>query len=217
MNTYQNLSNRLLGIAFIIAPLLLFSGAMAFLLGIGVTSYGTASWVEGVLMACAFMLFVPIYLALCRMLGERAPYLAVVCTAFSVGIGFGVIPATDRILQAALDANGYDIPIFSIQHAGSTPILIWTALGLLLSPLLLGVGFLWKGGVPRWTAALLLAAPFLFVLGQGGDETIAWWQVNIMYPLATVVWFLALAPIGWRLLSGTAAVKTAIPQAGVAR
>ena len=39
-------------------------------------------------------------------------------------------------------------------------------------------------------------------MGQGSDETIAAWQVYGMYPLATVIWFAALAPIGWKKLTG---------------
>jgi hypothetical protein len=70
-------------------------------------------------------------------------------------------------------------------------------------------GFLIKGGLPRWTAVLLILAPIVFVMGQGGDESIAWWQVNIMYPLACVTYFAALAPIGWRMLAGAAPVRSA--------
>jgi hypothetical protein len=118
-----------------------------------------------------------------------------------VGIGFGVVPANDRIMQAALDGAGYDIPIFSLLHVGMVPIVFYMFLGL-LSSILLGIGFLRYGGISRWNAVLLILAPIVFVLGQGSDETIAAWQVYGMYPLATVVWFAALAPIGWKKLTG---------------
>ena len=204
MNKYQQHANKALGSAFIVAPLLLMIGAFTFLSGAGVSSYGVSSWVEGAFMSLAFLLFVPIYLGLARLLGQNAPRLGILCAILGVGIGFGIVPATDRILQVALDQGGYDVPIFSVSHAGFTPILIWTALGLLLNPILLGLGFLRYGGLPRWSAVLILLAPLAFVVGQGGDESIAAWQIRMVYPLATGLWFFALAPIGWRLLNGSA-------------
>jgi hypothetical protein len=73
----------------------------------------------------------------------------------------------------------------------------------------LGIGFLIKGGLPRWTAVLLILAPIVFIMGQGGDESIVWWQVNIMYPLACATYSAALAPIGWRMLAGAASDRPA--------
>jgi hypothetical protein len=81
------------------------------------------------------------------------------------------------------------------------PFFIWMFLGMFTS-LFLGVGLLRKGGVPRWSAILLILAPIFFVLGQGAGEEIAWWQVNLFYPLACLTWLAALAPIGLRYLAG---------------
>lgn len=201
MTHYEQLVQKLLGIACILAPLLLGIGAAAFLLGIGVTSYGVASWVEGIFMAFAFLLFVPVYLGLARLLGERAPRFGLLCTILCVGIGIGVVPAGDRITQAALDEAGHGIAVFSIFHVGVIPIVLYMFFGMLTS-ILLGIGFLRYGGVAKWSAILLILAPIVFVLGQGDDETIAAWQIYGMYPLATVIWFAALAPIGWQFLKG---------------
>ena len=201
MSRYQQLQQKLLGFACILAPLLLVIGAATFVLGIGVTSYGVASWVEGIFLAFGFLLFVPVYLGLAGILGERVPRFGLLCAVLCVGIGFGVVPANDRIMQAALDGAGYDIPIFSLIHAGMVPIVLYMFLGL-LSSILLGIAFLRYGGISRWNAVLLILAPIVFVLGQGSDETIAVWQVYGMYPLATVIWFAALAPIGWKKLTG---------------
>lgn len=200
MSHYQQLEQKLLGVACILAPLLLVIGAATFLLGIGVTPYGVSSWVEGIFLAFGFLLFVPVYLGLARLLGERAPRFGLICTILCVGIGFGVIPASDRITQAALDEAGHDIAVFSIFHVGVIPIVLYMFFGMLTS-ILLGIGFLRYGGVAKWSAILLILAPIVFVLGQGDDESIAAWQVKVMYPLATVIWFAALAPIGWRLLN----------------
>lgn len=199
MSRFDQLQHKLLGIAFIAAPLLLIIGATAFLLDIGLSSQGVSSWVEGMLMAPAMLLLVPVYLHLAAMMGQRAPLLGLICTITGLGIGFGMLPAYDRITQAGLDRIGVDVAVFSVMGPGAIPLVIWTGLGL-LTTILLGTGFLIKGGLPRWTSVLLILAPIVFVMGQGGDESIAWWRVQIIYPLACVTYFAALAPIGWRML-----------------
>ncbi len=199
MKTYQQLSSKILGIAFIVAPALLITGMLTFMLGIGVDSFGVASWAEGVFLAFAFLLCVPIFLSLSRLLGTRAPWLGLLTTVTGLGIGFGILPSNARIMQAGLANAGYDIAVFSLNAPGMTYLVMYMGLGL-LTPIVLGLGFLRYGGIPRWNAILLILAPIAFVMGQGGDESIAAWQVRVMYPLATLIWFLALAPIGMRLL-----------------
>ncbi len=201
MTRYEQLSQKALGIAFIAGPLLLTIGALTFLLGIGLSSDGVSSWVEGIFDAFAFLIFVPIYFNLARILGERAPVFGIICAITGLGIGFGVVPSSERITQAAIDQAGFDISLFSLLHPGAIPLILWMFLGIFTS-LFLGIGFLRKGGIPRWTAVLLILAPIFFFIGQGGDETIAWWQNHIFYPLACVTWLIAFGSIGLRYLSG---------------
>ncbi|MCL4870434.1 MAG: hypothetical protein KJ063_15830 [Anaerolineae bacterium] len=200
MSRFDQYQHKLSGLAFIIGPLLLIAAALAFLAGIGLSSHGITSWVEGVLMTLAFLLFVPIYLHLARVLGQRAPRLGLVCTVTGLGIGLGMVPASIRLTQAGLDQLGVDVAVFSLQPPGQAILVLWMGLGL-LTTILLGVGFLVYGGLPRWTAVLLILAPIIFVMGQGGDESIAAWQVNIIYPLGCALYFAAFAPIGWRYLT----------------
>lgn len=200
MSRFDQMQHKLLGLAFIVGPLLLVSAALSFRLGIGLTSYGVSSWVEGVLMTLAMLIFVPIYLHLARVMGQRAPRLGLVCTVTGLGIGLGMVPASVRITQAGLDQLGVDVAVFSLQPPGQMVLVLWMGLGL-LTTILLGIGFLVYGGLPRWTAVLLILAPIVFVMGQGGDESIAAWQINIMYPLACILYFAAFAPIGWRYLT----------------
>jgi len=200
MSRFDQYQQRFLGLAFIVGPLLLITAALTFLLGIGRSSHGVTSWVEGVLMTLAFLLFVPIYLHLARVLGQRSPRLGLVCTITGLGIGLGMVPASIRLTQVGLDQLGVDVALFSLQPPGQAALVLWMGLGL-LTTILLGIGFLVNGGLPRWTAVLLILAPIVFIMGQGGDESIAWWQINIMYPLGCVLYFAAFAPIGWRYLA----------------
>lgn len=205
MSRFDQMQHKLLGLAFIVGPLLLVSAALTFRLGIGLSSHGVSSWVEGVLMTLAMLIFVPIYLHLARVMGQRAPRLGLVCTVTGLGIGLGMLPASHRIMQAGLDQLGMDVAVFSLQPPGQMVLVLWMGFGL-LTTILLGIGFLVYGGLPRWTAVLLILAPIVFVMGQGGDESIAAWQINIMYPLACVLYLAAFAPIGWRYLTQPAEI-----------
>lgn len=200
MTRFDQSQRKLLGIAFIVGPLLLVIGAAAFLMGIGVSASGVSSWVEGVFMTLAMLIFVPLYLHLAHRMGERAPTLGLITTITGLGIGLGMVPASHRIMQAGLDRAGVDVGVFSLASPGQMILVLWMGLGL-LTTIILGIGFLIKGGLPRWNAVLLILAPIFFVMGQGGDESIAAWQVNVMYPLATLTYLAAFAPIGLRNLS----------------
>lgn len=200
MTRFDQSQRKLLGIAFIVGPLLLVIGAAAFLMGIGVSASGVSSWVEGVFMTLAMLIFVPLYLHLARRMGERAPTLGLITTITGLGIGLGMVPASHRIMQAGLDRADVDVGVFSLASPGQMILVLWMGLGL-LTTIILGIGFLMKGGQPRWNAVLLVLAPIFFVMGQGGDESIAAWQVNVMYPLATLTYLAAFAPIGWHYLT----------------
>jgi hypothetical protein len=201
MSHYEQLATKALGLAFILGPLLLTMGAAVYLLGIERSPDGTSSWVEGIFQAYAWPFMLPANLELARRLGRRAPRYALFCAVASLFIVFTLMPAMARLLQVDIINAGLDESIWRVgmQHAGWTPLVLGMALGL-FSSTFLGIGFLWKGGLSRGAALLLLAAPILLVIGQGGDETIAWWQVNLFYPLACLTWLAALAPIGWRSL-----------------
>jgi hypothetical protein len=201
MSRYDRLARKATGVAYILGPLLLTAAAAVYVLGIGRSPDGTSSWVEGVLMALAWPLFVPVYLDLARRLGERSPRFAIFCAATGLYVVLALQPAFARLFQVDIIQAGLNESIWQVgmQHAGWMPLIIAMAFGLLTATFL-GIGLLWKGGIPRGSAALLAAAPVLLLIGQGGDETIAWWQVNVVYPLACLAWLGALAPLGRRML-----------------
>lgn len=207
MTRYQQLAQKALGIAFIIAPLLLVIGASVYLLGVERSPDGTSSWVEGMFMGMAFILFVPVYLELCRKFGEDAPLSAIICAACVVGFGYGVVPASHRVMQATLADAGINESVWALAtHTGAIPSFLWFALGILAS-IVLSIAFLRNGKIPRFSALLLIITPILFMVGQGGDESIASWQIEIVYPLACVLWLIALAPIGWHYLTDSKSIR----------
>lgn len=118
-------------------------------------------------MLLAFLIFVPLYLHLAALMGERAPVFGLICTVTGLGIGLGMAPASHRIMQAGLDQLGMDVAVFSLQSPGQMVLVLWMGFGL-LTTILLGIGFLIKGGLPRWTAVLLILAPIhRFYCGAG--------------------------------------------------
>ena len=60
MSDYDRMTRRLVGITFILAPLLMVLGAAVFVLGIEISRDGTSSWVEGILMGFGFLFIVGI-------------------------------------------------------------------------------------------------------------------------------------------------------------
>ncbi len=207
MNTYQTLQQKVLGVALILGPLFMTIAAAIYLLGIERSPDGTSSWVEGIFMGFGILIMVPCYFELARVLGQRAPIFGIICAITGLGFAGGLIPATARIMQVELINAGLNESIWSVgfNHPGWVPFFIWMFLGMFTS-LFLGIGLLWKGGISRWSAVLLILAPIFFVLGQGAGEDIAWWQVYIFYPLACVTWLAAMAPLGLRYLGGDSQV-----------
>jgi hypothetical protein len=214
MNTYQSLQQKVLGLAFILGPLLLTMGAVIYLLGIERSPDGTTSWVEGIFMAFGMLMMVPSYFELARILGQRAPLFGILCTITGLGWAVAIVPAVARLIQVDIINAGLNESIWNVigKHPGWVPLFIAIGLGMFTS-LFLGSGLLWRGGVSRWIAVLLILAPIFFFLGQGEGENIAWWRVNIFYPLACLTWLAALAPIGVRYLAGESQAGYAWPSA----
>lgn len=194
MSRYQQLIRKAVGVAFIAGPAL-------FVLAAGIKlNVGTAreSFVEGILIGYGSILFVIIYLELADILGQEMPYFGFLCAVCGlVGMTAAMVPAAARIWQLAFIRNGIDQSVWVLMR--ETPELL--ALGALaplgpLASVLLGLGF-WRTRVlSHWTALLLIVAGLAFILAQA-------FQIGFLffYPLATVAWFIALTPLGWRTLA----------------
>ena len=207
MNTYQTLQQKALGLAFILGPLLLVIGAAAYVLGIGLTPFGTDSVVDAIFLGYGVMLMIPVFLELARILGQRAPVFGVICAIAGLGWVLFEIPVALKLTQMDIINAGLNESIWAISLSSArwTPLIMGLLLGH-LAPLLFGIGFLWKGGIPRWAAGLLIVGAILFVIGVGGGAEIAFWKTGIVYPLSTLAFLVALAPIGLRYLAGDSQV-----------
>jgi hypothetical protein len=204
MNTYQTLQQKMVGLAFIVGPLLTILGSVAYMLGIGLSPLGPYSWVDGIFMTYGFLLMIPIALELSRILGQRAPIFGLICAILGLGWGMSIIPAAARTIQAGMFNAGLNELIFTVFDA--MPGVLFFMLPSLLSIvgfLLLGVGLLWKGGIPRWAAGLIIVGSVFFFAGVSSGTELT---EKILTILAHVSFLIALAPIGLRYFAGDSQV-----------
>ncbi|MEZ4556075.1 MAG: hypothetical protein R2854_06410 [Caldilineaceae bacterium] len=203
MNTYETLQQKALGLAFVLAPLLMVFGSAAYVLGIGLTPFGTDSWVDGVFAAYGFLLMIPVTFELARILGQRAPVYGLICAILGLGWGMSTVAAALKIVQMGIVNAGLDESIWTVMEtAPGSLLLMLPSLLAFVGFLALGTGLLWKGGIPRWAAVLMIAGSVLAFVGVAGGAEIAAWQTKVLAPLATVAYLAALAPIGLRYLAG---------------
>jgi len=202
MNTYQTLQQKALGLAFILGPLLLVIGAATVVLGIGLTPFGTDSWVDGVLSAYGFLLMIPIGFELARRLGQRAPFFGIVCAILGLGAGMSIVASAAKIIQMGIIDAGLNESIWNVMTHPSFALVMLPSILSLLNISLLGVGFLWKGGLSRLASGMLILSGIFYFAGVAGGAEIATLQTHVLTPLATLLYFLALAPLGLRYLAG---------------
>ena len=191
--TYEQLIRKALGVAFIGGPALFVLAAIV-KLNVGMER---ESFVEGILIGYGSILFVAVFLELARVLGQEMPVFGLLCAMFGLaGMTAAMVPAAARVWQLIFLRHGVSESVWVLIR--TSPELL--ALGLLaplgpLTSVLLGAGLWRTSGLARWAALLLVLAGGAFILAQA-------LQIGFLffYPLATVAWLIALAPVGWRYL-----------------
>src|SRR5262245_57641339 len=139
MNAYQTLQQKALGLAFILAPLLLVLGGAAFVLGVGLTPFGTDSVVDAVLFGYGVMLMIPVFLELARILGQRAPVFGLICAVAGLFWVFFTVPVALKLVQMDIINAGLNQSIWAVamSHPAWAPIAPAVLIGH-VAPLLLG-------------------------------------------------------------------------------
>ena len=193
------LRDKLLTAAFVAGPALLCLSAGSYALGLGILPPGNESWVEGIFGSYALALFVPVYLELSRRLSATHPRFGALTTVtglFGATTGFAL--EFLRVVEYALRTNGAGDAVFAQTYAEPGGAFLSVALLGPLFPvtsILLGAGFLRARTLPSWVAASLVAAGIGFPLAQ----VVGWeWGLRVTYPLATVLWLVALSYVGLR-------------------
>jgi hypothetical protein len=197
------LAARIYGVAAIVGPLLLAASTTAYILEGEEINRGVLGGTIGVWASFAMIIALVGVLRLLEVNRPRAaPILTIFAlTGFAAGIAFSmdaifaaiVGPDLDAALDAAIDEGSGAISILAYLPWG------WFAP---LSLILLGI-FLWRSRTTTWwTGALLILGGVLFVVGQME-------RIGAIALAADVVLLLALAPIGWTLLTQARRAVTA--------
>lgn len=198
MSIYNVYKQRATGLAFILAPLLMFGAAMGATFQIGINPGGSESQMDALLLGYAVILFVPVYFGLAGMLGKRFPLLALFCAVIGiVGILGGVGAVYMRFFEWILLDNGATLSgsIWDVTFPSTMIPMLFGALLFPLTPIILGVGLLRSDDVSIISAISLIAGGIFFFLGQAAGIA-----SEVTYPLAGISWLVALAPLGLQML-----------------
>lgn len=163
----------------------------------------------GLTQMYACILFIPAILALARLLRHAAPRLAIggglIGIVGSVG---GVNFASVLLYEWAARTAGADETTIrattEFVQSGLWPALSLPTIMFPISFLILSVGILRFGGVPKWVGGLLCAAAILFPLGRIPD-------IQALFHLSDLLLLIPLAWIGTRYLTGPTQQNVVIP------
>ena len=197
---YQHFVNRLQGLACLAGPLVSLLAALAFLAG--------QPALEGVLGYYGMLLYIPLYLAVARVIGRRLPAYGAVCVSLGLFAGAaGPLAMAMRVIYvallraevpAAVSAKHFDAALEAL-FLGHPEFVAIGLLGLLwpVGHILNGIGLLRLGGATRWSGVLLIAGGVSFFAAQALAI-----GLPVFYPLAMALLLAGDAPLGWQLLKG---------------
>jgi len=200
--TIDRLLDKVGGVCLIAAPLLsAISSPLRF--------NEATLFAAGLTQMYSCVLFIPALFGLARLLHRTAPRLAV--TGGLVGIlgsVGGVNFATLLLYEwAARTAGADEATVGAITQTVQSR--LWPALSLPtimfpISFLILSIGIIRTGVMPRWVGALLCVAAIIFPLGRIPD-------IQALFHLSDLLLFIPLAWIGLRYLTGPTPQNFAIP------
>lgn len=193
MNSYRNLYQKFLGFAFIVGPLLYFIGSLFMPLG----NLG----IGGMIAPYGVALLIPVFMEMGRWIGQVQPQYGFVCTILALLTTAGNTAA--MFAWATGEALTNDLALTSEEvwlYSSNDPYIFAFFMMAVLFPImmiLMAIG-LWRNRlVSRWIPALFVVGSIsflIFVVGGYMEET--------MFPVPVLIYFVALAPIGWRILTG---------------
>ena len=185
MNATTTPRTKLLGIAAIVAPLLLLASTAAAVRGNGLGD----DMVGGIIQIYAMAMFMLAAIGLTRAIEDRLPRLAALLTLVAAlgvagGVGYGVLGV--YIDLGAVDINEMGEGVLTLQGPGALFPLAFAGIGF---------AFLRLAAEPRWCGVALIAGGLLFPVTRIGS-------IDALAPLADVLLIVGLAPLGWQLVQG---------------
>jgi hypothetical protein len=194
---YDVMLRKAIGIAFILGPVLLLTAALILVSGIGMNPNDLDSYVEGAFGFYAFLLFIPIWITLAKIIGRTYPKFGIFLTVMGTfSAAAGTVPMTNRMMQKGLTDRGIDLEIWDLMDEPLLmAVVLPTAPMFALLSALFGIGLLLTRTFDRWVGVALIAAMPPFYLAQAGGVA-----VTITWTLTAALYVVALAPIGLRIL-----------------
>lgn len=175
---------RLLGAAFLVAPLLLLSSSIAWAAG--------SESVRGILGFYACALFTLVIVTLTQAFSATLPRAAAALTLLGVlGVAAGVGFNVDNMHGALLD------DAFLVDDGGTAAVFVAQLPGLMFPIAFVGIGVaLLRCGVqPRWSAIVLIVAGVLFPMSRIGEVAALGLADDLLFVIA-------LVPLGLAILQG---------------
>ena len=195
---FDETMKKVVGLAFILGPVLLFISALVFAAGIGTNPNDLDSYVEGAIGFIAMPLFAPIWITLAALIGRTYLKFGIGLTIFGfMSAATGAVPMANRMMQKGLTDRGVDFDIWDLmEDPWMMLVILPTAPMFPLVGALIGIGLLRIGAFDRWISIALIVAWPLFWAAQAGGVAVA-----VTWTLTTFLYLIALAPLGWRIVT----------------
>lgn len=200
LGTLTPFGARVYGIAVIVAPLLFLASTVAYITeGNGIND-GVLGGTIGVWSAFASVLA---FAGILRLMEPTAPRRAMLLTLLAlVAMASGVAFNVQAISLALLGPETEILDV--VEGSDGIAVLAFLPWGLFvpLSFVLTGIALWRTETVPVWSGVLFIAAGVLFVASRPE-------RIDVLAVIGDITMIAAMAPIGWAMLTASAAMTTA--------